>query len=89
MAIARNYFITVHHQTGIHFENFTEVKFRDILLTGTGTGTVPAKPGRMVGLFVIAQFFLDRYITTDPVWSFWLESKCCGSYICFYFYNSG
>jgi len=25
----------VHHQAGVNFENFTEVKFRDILLTGT------------------------------------------------------
>jgi len=46
----------MHHQAGVNFENFTEVKFRDILLTGTGhrtdvwIGTVPAKPGRMVGL---------------------------------------
>ena len=39
----RNYFITMHHQAGVHFENYTEVKFRDILLTGT----VPAR--RMVG----------------------------------------
>jgi len=46
MAIERNYFITMHHQAGVHFENFTEVKFRDILLTGT----VPVKSGRMVGL---------------------------------------
>jgi len=36
MAIERNYFITMHHQAGVHFENFTEVKFRDIFLTGTG-----------------------------------------------------
>jgi len=36
MAIERNYFITMHHQAGVHFENFTEVKFRDIVLTGTG-----------------------------------------------------
>jgi len=36
MAIERNNFITMHHQAGVHFENFTEVKFRDILLTGTG-----------------------------------------------------
>jgi len=36
MAIERNYFITMHHQAGVHFENFTEVKFRDILLTGAG-----------------------------------------------------
>ena len=36
MATERNYFITMHHQAVIHFENFTEVKFRDILLTGTG-----------------------------------------------------
>jgi len=35
MAVERNYFITMHHQGGVHFENFTEVKFRDILLTGT------------------------------------------------------
>jgi len=35
----------MHHQAGDNFENFTEVKFWDILLTGTG----PAKPGRMVG----------------------------------------
>jgi len=26
----------MHHQSGVHFENFTELKFRDILLTGTG-----------------------------------------------------
>ena len=32
----RNHFITMHHQAGVNFENFTEVKFRDILLTGTG-----------------------------------------------------
>jgi len=25
----------MHHQAGVHFENFTEVKFRYILLTGT------------------------------------------------------
>jgi len=25
----------MHHQAGVHFENFTKVKFRDILLTGT------------------------------------------------------
>jgi len=24
----------MHHQAGVHFEKFTEVKFRDILLTG-------------------------------------------------------
>jgi len=27
----RNYFIAMHHQAGVNFENFTEVKFRDIL----------------------------------------------------------
>jgi len=32
----QNYFVTMHHQAEVHFENFTEVKFRDILLTGTG-----------------------------------------------------
>jgi len=26
----------MHHRGGVHFENFTELKFRDILLTGTG-----------------------------------------------------
>jgi len=36
MAIERNYFITMHHQVGVHFENFTEMKFRDNLLTGRG-----------------------------------------------------
>jgi len=35
-AIERNYFITMHHQAGVNFENLTEMKFRDILLTGTG-----------------------------------------------------
>jgi len=35
MAIERIYFITMHHQAGVHFENFTEVIFRDILLAGT------------------------------------------------------
>jgi len=25
----------MHHQAEVYFENFTEVKFRDILLTGT------------------------------------------------------
>jgi len=32
----RNYFLTMHHQAGVNFENFIEVKFRDILLTGKG-----------------------------------------------------
>jgi len=32
----RNYFTTMHHQAEVNFENFTEVKFRDILLTGVG-----------------------------------------------------
>jgi len=27
--------MTMHHQAGVHFENFTEVKFRDSLLTRT------------------------------------------------------
>jgi len=36
MAIERIYFVTMHHQAGVNFENFTEVKFWDILLTGTG-----------------------------------------------------
>ena len=36
MAIQRNYFTAMYHQAGVHFENFTEVKFRDILLIGTG-----------------------------------------------------
>jgi len=36
MAIERNYFLTVHHQAGVNFVNFTEVKFREILLSGTG-----------------------------------------------------
>jgi len=49
MAIARNYFIKIHHQAGVHFENFTEVKFRVILLTGTdvqtGTGLSPGQTG--------------------------------------------
>jgi len=26
----------MHHQAGVNLENFTEVKFRDILLTGAG-----------------------------------------------------
>jgi len=26
----------MYHQAGVNFENFTEVKFRDILLTGVG-----------------------------------------------------
>jgi len=26
----------MHHQAGVHFENFTEAKFRDILLTRMG-----------------------------------------------------
>jgi len=34
----------MHHQAGVHFENFTEVKFRDILLTGTPGQTF--KPGQ-------------------------------------------
>ena len=28
-----------------------------------------------VYLLIIAQFCFNRYTTTDPVWSFWLESK--------------
>jgi len=34
--LGQNYFITMHHQAGVNFENFTEAKFRDILLIGTG-----------------------------------------------------
>jgi len=26
----------MQHQAGVNFEHFTEVKFRDVLLTGTG-----------------------------------------------------
>jgi len=26
----------MHHQAGVNFEKFTEMKFRDILLTGMG-----------------------------------------------------
>jgi len=36
MAIERNYFVTMHHQAEVHFENVIEVKFWDILLTGSG-----------------------------------------------------
>jgi len=36
MAIEQNYFITMHHQAGVNFKNFTEVKFQEILLAGTG-----------------------------------------------------
>jgi len=32
----RNYLITMHHQAGVNYENFIEVKFQDILLTGMG-----------------------------------------------------
>ena len=46
MAIERNYFITIHHQAGVHFENFTEVKFRDILLTGTDRRLNRDSPGQ-------------------------------------------
>ena len=35
-AIEQNYFITMRHQAGVHLKIFTEVLFRDILLTGTG-----------------------------------------------------
>jgi len=31
-----NYFITMHRQAGVNFDNVTEVKFRVLLLTGTG-----------------------------------------------------
>ena len=57
-----------------NFKNFAKVKFRDILLTGTGhrdrrlnrdcpgqTETVPAKPGRMVGLFMTLGTILQTY----------------------------
>jgi len=36
MTTERNYLIGMHHQAGVHFENFTEVKLRDILQAGTG-----------------------------------------------------
>jgi len=40
----------MHHQAlKVNFENFTEAKSRDILLTGTGTPRQTFKPGRMVG----------------------------------------
>jgi len=44
-------------------------------------------------LLIVAQFFLDRYTTTDPVWSFWLSKvRWCGSLrfsYFYYFYKSG
>jgi len=40
----------MHRQAGVHFENFTEVKFRDILLTRTGHRDSLAIPGCMVDL---------------------------------------
>jgi len=43
IAIERNYYITMHHQAGVHFEDFTEVKFQDILLTGTGHRDSPGQ----------------------------------------------
>jgi len=45
MAIERNYFIGMHHQAGVQFENFTEVEFRDIMLTGTGHQDSPGQTG--------------------------------------------
>jgi len=33
----------MHHQAEVNFENFTEVKFRDILLTGTGHRDSPGQ----------------------------------------------
>jgi len=42
----RNYFITMHHQAGVNFENFTEVKFRDILLIGTQWHAEGGRTGR-------------------------------------------
>jgi len=33
----------MHHQAGVNFENFTEVKFRDILLIGTGHRDSPGQ----------------------------------------------
>jgi len=35
----------MHHQAGVHFENVTEVKFRDILLTGMGHRDSPGQTG--------------------------------------------
>ena len=29
----------------------------------------------IIYLYITVQFFSDRYSTTEPVWSFWLESK--------------
>jgi len=68
MANERNYFITIHHQAGVYFENFTEVKFRDILLTGT----VPAKPGCMVGLIFTILSDLLVYGSRRPCFWLWL-----------------
>jgi len=45
----------MHHLAGVNFENFTEVKFQEILLTGMGhrdrrlNRDSPVKLGRMVG----------------------------------------
>ena len=36
LSLSGRNFITMHHQAAVNFENFTEVKLRDILLTGTG-----------------------------------------------------
>jgi len=39
----RNYFETMHHQARVNFENFTEVKIRDILPTGMGHRDSPGQ----------------------------------------------
>ena len=68
----RNYFITMHHQAGSNFENFTQVKFRDILLIGTGhrdrrlnrdnpgqTGTYGrSRVARLIDLILAITFYL-------------------------------
>jgi len=67
MAIERNYFITMHHQAGVHAENFTEVKFRDILLTGTGyrdrrlNRDNPGQTGRYGGSTYTLQLLMDPF----------------------------
>ena len=38
----------MHHQAGVNFKNFTEVKLRDILLTGTGHRDSPGQTGTYV-----------------------------------------
>jgi len=73
----------MHHQAGVNFENFAEVKFRDILVTGTGHRDIRLNrdsPGQTYGRFNLNQNLKPksnfRFIREKPFAIPSFDQKC-------------